>query len=102
VQASRENNGKLIPSADEQITLPYEDRNRMTRLYEEVVARLEEMAMITARTLRINPAAGFSVRFSPLSEGVDEEFTAAEIVSTLQGCGCYDYRQGACYRTAPK
>jgi hypothetical protein len=102
VQASRENNGKLIPSAEEQVILPFEDRNRMTRLYEEVVARLEEMAMITARTLRINPAAGFSVRFNPLSEDVDEEFTAAEIISTLQGCGCYDYRQGACYRTTPK
>ena len=96
-------NNEDHPSATrEAIILPFEDRTRMTRLYEEVVARLEEMAMITARTLRMDPGARFSIKFHPFSEGDEAEFTAAEIVSTPQGCGCYHYRDGACYRTNPQ
>ena len=71
----------------------------MSRLYEEVTARLEEMAMITSRTLRMNPSLGFTVKFNPLSENFDAEFMAVEIISSPQGRGCYDYRAGACYRS---
>lgn len=70
----------------------------MNRLYEEVVARLEEMGMITARILRLGPSPSYSVKFCPVSED-GAELTAAEIVSTPQSSGFYDYRAGACYRT---
>lgn len=99
MEAPIKNNGNRLEAEKEAILLPFEDRNRMTRLYEEVVARLEEMAMITARTLRMDDRAEFSVKFRPLSEGDGAEFTAAEIVSTLRTGGCYDYRYGTCYRT---
>jgi hypothetical protein len=102
VEAIIANDDNRLSATQEPIRLPFEDRNRMTRLYEEVVARLEEMAMITARTLRMDASEGFSVKFRPLSEGDEAEFTAAEIVSTPRGCACYDYREGACYRTTTR
>lgn len=74
----------------------------MTRLYEEVFTRLEEMAMITARTLKLDDRADFAVKFNPLTEQRDHhEFAAApvEIVSTAERIGYYDYRQGACIGT---
>ena len=77
--------------------LPFEDRNRMTRLYEEVVTRLEEMAMITARTLRMNGHHDFVVTFKPVLEEAGPEFTTVEILRSPLGSGCYDYRQGACF-----
>lgn len=86
-------------AAKEPIILPSEDRIRMARLYEEVLTRLEEMAMITARTLRMNAGAGSTVKFNPLAEEGKVEFTSVEIVCTAQGCGCYDYREGACFET---
>ena len=83
----------------EQIILQSEDRNRLTRLYEEVVVRLEEMALITARTLRMDAGGRFVVKFNPLVEGDETELTAVEIISTPEGRGYYDYREGACFRT---
>jgi hypothetical protein len=85
-------------AAKEAIILPAEDRNRMARLYEEVLTRVEEMAMITARTLKIQAGARVAVRFNPLVEGT-VDFTAVEIVRTPQSRGCYDYREGACFKT---
>lgn len=81
------------------IFLPSEDRIRMTRLYEEVFIRLEEMAMITARILKLEAGAEFSVRFNPLPELKEHEFAAVEVVSTAGCSGCYDYRAGACFGT---
>ena len=69
----------------------------MTRLYEEVFTRLEEMAMITARALKLDARAASAVRFSPLTEQRDKEFAAVEIVATADCTGCYDYREGACF-----
>ena len=74
----------------------------MTRLYEEVFTRLEEMAMITARALKLDARADFAVKFNPLPEPVEHEFAVVEIVSTAQGSGCYDYREGACFGTRGK
>jgi hypothetical protein len=71
----------------------------MTRLYEEVLTRLEEMAMITARALKMSAGAASTVCFHPLPEAGDGEFTAVEIISTSQVRGCYDYREGACFAT---
>jgi hypothetical protein len=71
----------------------------MTRLYEEVFTRLEEMAMITARSLKLNPRANFTVKFAPLPKQEEYEFAAVEIVSTPEGAGWYDYQEGACFET---
>lgn len=71
----------------------------MTRLYEEVFTRLEEMAMITVRALKLDARADFAVKFNPLAEQDEPEFAAVEIVSTTEGSGCYDYREGACFGT---
>jgi hypothetical protein len=69
----------------------------MTRLYEEVFTRLEEMAMITARALKLDARADLAVKFNPLAEHDKYEFAAVEIVSTPDCSGCYDYREGACF-----
>ena len=79
--------------------LPADDRIRMTRLYEEVFTRLEEMAMITARAIKLDDRANFAVKFNPLSEQRGLDFAAVEIVSTEEYRGCYDYRAGACFGT---
>jgi len=71
----------------------------MTRLYEEVFTRLEEMAMITARALKLDTRADFAVKFNPMAEQDEREFAAVEIVSMPEGSGCYDYREGACFGT---
>ncbi len=71
----------------------------MTRLYEEVLTRLEEMAMIVVRTLRTEAAAGSPVLFNPLRQSDGSEIAAVEIVRTAHGRGCYDYREGACFET---
>src|SRR5215467_10285935 len=85
--------------AKEPVVLPAEDRNRMARLYEEVRTRLEEMAMITARTLKLHAGAGSEIQFSPFASGLEAGFEAVEIVRTPEGCGCYDYAQGACFES---
>ncbi len=71
----------------------------MTRLYEEVLTRLEEMSMITARVLKLNSQTDFAVKFNPLSALEEHEFAAVEIVTTPGGSGCYDYREGVCFQT---
>ena len=80
------------------IILPFDDRIRMTRLYEEVLTRLEEMSMITARVLKLNSQMDFAVKFNPLSAQEEHEFAAVEIVTTPGGSGCYDYREGVCFQ----
>jgi hypothetical protein len=77
------------------VILSSEDRHRMTRLYEEVRIRLDEMAMITARTLKICDGRSAEVKFCPLSSGVEVE--AVELLRNSHTRGCYDYRQGACF-----
>jgi hypothetical protein len=79
------------------VVLSCEDRNRMSRLYEEVRIRLEEMAMITARTLKMKAARSSSVTFCPFPAGVEMEVEAVELIRTQLGRGCYDYRQGTCF-----
>jgi hypothetical protein len=79
------------------VILPSEDRNRMSRLYEEVRIRLEEMAMITARTLKINAGRGSEVKFCPIPSADEIEFEAVELVRAPRGRAGYDYRQGVCF-----
>ena len=85
----------------ETILLHAEDRQRMTRLYEEVLTRLEEMAMITARNLGLDPRSVFEVRFSPVGETVNGESGAVEIVRDVFTSGCYDYARGVCFQHDP-
>lgn len=82
-------NGAVILSAD--------DRIRMVRLYEEVVTRLEEMAMITGRSLKIE-AERAAVQFRPLNSGS----MAVEIINAGQHSACYDYREGICFARGRK
>jgi hypothetical protein len=86
-----------VPVAKNQILLAAEDRVRMTRLYEEVFTRLEEMAMITARAIRLDARAAFAVKFNPVAGQHGREFAAVEIVSTADRIGYYDYREGTCF-----
>ena len=79
------------------VILASEDRNRMSRLYEEVRIRLEEMAMITARTLKISAGRNTEVKFCPFASVPDVEIEAVELIRTFEGRGCYDYRRGACF-----
>jgi hypothetical protein len=89
---------RIGPSAAKlPVILSSEDRIRMTRLYEEVLTRLEEMAMITARTLKIHAGPGSTIKFNPIPEAADVDFASVEIVCLPDGFGCYDYREGACF-----
>jgi len=69
----------------------------MTRLYEEVRIRLEEMAMITARNLKMKPGWDAEVQFVLFAPEAEVGFEAVELIRTERGCGCYDYRQGECF-----
>jgi hypothetical protein len=84
------------------VLLHADDRHRMTRLYEEVLTRLEEMAMITARNLGMNAGAGFDVAFRPLTAATIGDFHAVEVVRGLGGSGCYDYHRGVCFQHGAK
>src|SRR5689334_2994200 len=78
------------------VLLYAEDRHRMTRLYEEVLTRVEEMAMITARALGKRPGPIAQVGFGPLA-GNQMEWQAVELIRFENGSGCYDYCQGVCF-----
>ncbi len=84
--------------------LVQEDRIRMARLYEEVDGRLEEMALITARTLGLNTSDRISAfeRLGQASQAVSSDerpivFQGVKIICTSSGCGCYDYDTGECF-----
>jgi len=81
----------------EAVLLHAEDRQRMARLYEEALVRLEEMAMITARNLDLDPRSAFEVRFSPMAGAENGEAGAVELVRDVLASGCYDYRRGVCF-----
>ena len=70
----------------EPVILSSEDRNRMSRLYEEVRIRLEEMAIITTRTLKMNAGGRAEVKFCPGVPEVDFEAEAVELIRTLHAC----------------
>jgi hypothetical protein len=72
----------------------------MARLYEEVRIRLEEMAMITARNLKLKSGWDTEVYFVPFTPDTGAGFEAVELIHTRIGCGCYDYRQGECFEFA--
>jgi hypothetical protein len=86
-----------VSPVNDAVTLAAEDRIRMSRLYEEVHTRLEEMAMITGRVLEMKTGGASQVHFRTLPSSVKGEFPAVEIVRTASGCGCYDYGRGACF-----
>jgi hypothetical protein len=69
----------------------------MTRLYEEVLTRLEEMAMITVRSLKLDGQVEFAIKFNPLEGQREHDFPPVEIVSSSECIGGYDYREGSCF-----
>jgi hypothetical protein len=83
----------------EPVFLASEDRNRMSRLYEEVWIRLEEMAMIMSRSLKMEIGREREVCFCPLESEQRLEFEAVELVRTPRGRGWYDYRRGLCFES---
>jgi hypothetical protein len=85
----------------EAVLLHAEDRQRMARLYEEVLIRLEEMAMITARNLGLNSGSASEVRFSPVCAAVSGEGSAVELVRDVFASACYDYSRGVCFQHDP-
>jgi len=84
----------------EPVLLHTEDRHRMIRLYEEVLTRLEEMAMITGRTLGLDTDCVFEVRFRPLSANPDGP-NVVELFRGGVGSACYDYNRGVCFHHDP-
>lgn len=93
------NHKKPVP-----VHLSAEDRARMTRLYEEVSGRLEEMALITARNLGLG-SSDLQPTFKPpesvsqTASGSQAELKGITIVcSASDGCGCYDNDNGICWQ----
>jgi hypothetical protein len=87
------------------VHLSAEDRARMTRLFEEVSGRLEEMALITARNLGLG-SSDLQPTFKPpesvskTASGVQAELRllgTTIVCSASDGCGCYDNDAGICY-----
>ena len=91
-----------LQPTNETVLLGAEDRHRMTRLYEEVLTRLEEMAMITARTLRMPAATEGKVLFHPVASRQSAGIHAVEVIRGSMGSGCYDYAQGSCFEFNPQ
>ena len=83
----------------EPVFLASEDRNRMSRLYEEVWIRLEEMAMIMSRALKMEIGREREIRFCPFASEQKLEFEAVELVRTPRARGWYDYRRGLCFES---
>jgi hypothetical protein len=83
------------------VLLHAEDRYRMIRLYEEVLTRLEEMAMITGRTLGLGPLTVYDIRFGRLTAPGSGDSNAVELVRGVMTSGCYDYNRGVCFHHEP-
>ncbi len=96
----------MTDTVRQRAALRLEDRERMQRLSEEVRGRLQEMALITARTLGIDLDSDTVVKFVPLKvdraslgqePGLGEEpGQTIEIVCGPAGCGCYVDPPGIC------
>jgi len=91
--------------APQEIPLTTEDKVRMARLYEEVCSRLQEMALITGRTLGMS-TDNLDYTFRRLKNTGQAapqldaliRFQGIEIIcSPTGGCGCYDYDAGICF-----
>jgi len=91
-----------LQPTNETVLLDAEDRHRMTRLYEEVLTRLDEMAMITARTLGMRSAATADVLFHPIPSRQAGGFHAVEVLRGARVSGCYDYTHGSCFEFNPQ
>ncbi|MDN7671326.1 hypothetical protein QZM22_02015 [Burkholderia oklahomensis] len=99
-------NGSPLPLGT--VRLSDEDRARMEKLYEEVSGRLREMALITARNLRLSTTKKMDVLFfppntahksgsKPVEAAKPIVFEGTEIICSSSGCGCYDFDAGVCY-----
>jgi hypothetical protein len=80
------------------------DRHRMTKLFEEVSGRLEEMSLIVGRNLGLDLKSK-TLKFSPAAQPARKsgraaravEFKGITIACTPTGCGCYDNDEGFCF-----
>ncbi|MEN3310263.1 MAG: hypothetical protein V7603_6465 [Micromonosporaceae bacterium] len=89
----------MTQTVPKRIALTPDDRERMRRLSEEVRGRLQEMALITTRTLGIPLDKDTVVKFAPVTTESQAELGAVtniEIVCGPTGCGCYVEPQGIC------
>jgi hypothetical protein len=93
------------------VELPDIDKQRMTRLYEEVQARLMEMALIVSRNLGTEVSAHTKLMLRPVDVQADHILARNEATASSNGvvevhctetspghfeCGCYDYKAGTC------
>jgi hypothetical protein len=89
----------MTDTVRKQTALAPADRERMQRLSEEVRGRLQEMALITTRTLGISMDRDTVVKFAPVETRADDDpgvVTNIEIVCGPAGCGCYVDPPGIC------
>jgi hypothetical protein len=89
-------------SENDGIDLKSEDRERMQRLSEEVRGRLEEMALITARTLGTDKKEGTRVQFLPVGLRPDDsgDGVVLQVLSPADEgfeCICYKDPPGICF-----
>jgi hypothetical protein len=89
-------------SDNDGVNLQSEDRARMQRLSEEVRGRLEEMALITTRTLGVDKKDGARVQFLPVQLRPDESGngTVLQVLSPADEgfeCVCYKDPPGICF-----
>lgn len=91
-------------SENDAVDLKSEDQERMQRLSEEVRGRLEEMALITARTLGTDKEKGARVQFLPVGLRPDGSENGDGVVLQVLSpadegfeCVCYKDPPGICF-----
>ncbi len=88
----------MAQDTQKSVELSTDDRVRMRRLTEEVQGRLQEMALITSRTLDIPMGSDSVVKFAPQASDLQsaDGVIEVEIVCGPAGCGCYVDPPGIC------
>jgi hypothetical protein len=77
-----------VPESTNRYELSAEDRYRVSRLHEEIRARLEELAMIGARATGITLPSDAVRKYDPKPSTLEAEATYIEVVCWEGGCGC--------------
>ncbi len=91
----------MAEAKSNKVQLSADDRQRMQRLSEEIRARLEEMAMIFSRTMKIDLGKDAVLKFKPEPVATADPHARPlqhiEIICAPDGtCGCYVDPPGIC------
>lgn len=92
---------KYGKQSGKRVKLPDSDRQRMTRLIEEVYARATEMASIAGRHLDLSaiaPVRQFRLDTKPGTQSSDVDFGGIEVIVNPEtgDCMIYDHDTGEC------